>query len=60
MNVAVDRSRVPSALTFAPDFNVAVPFIDRHVSEGRGEKVAIRSHTGDVTYAALADNVNRC
>ncbi|KAA3636955.1 MAG: benzoate-CoA ligase family protein, partial [Armatimonadetes bacterium] len=47
-------------LTFAPIFNAAVPFIDRHVPEGRGAKVAIRTNHGeDVTYAELADGVNR-
>src|SRR5690348_13149376 len=41
-------------------FNVAVPFIDRHVTEGRGDKVAIRTvHGEDVTYAELAERVNR-
>ena len=30
-------------LRFAPNYNVAVPFIDRHISEGRGAKVAIRT-----------------
>ena len=41
-------------------FNVAVPFIDRHVPEGRGAKVAIRTVHGDtVTYGELAENVNR-
>ncbi len=58
--VTVDRSRSPSRLSFAPGFNVAVPFIDRHVAEGRGGKVAIRSAAGDVTYAELAERVNRC
>ena len=58
--VEVDRSRSPSAIQFAPGFNAVAPFIDRHVSEGRGEKVAIRSAAGDVTYAELAANVNRC
>jgi benzoate-CoA ligase family protein len=58
--VAVDRSRSPSSISFAPGFNVAVPFIDRHISEGRGTKVAIRFRGGEVTYAALAGNVNRC
>ena len=57
--VSVDRSRSPSAIAFAPGFNVAAPFIDRHVPEGRGAKVAIRCAAGDVTYAALAENVNR-
>ena len=41
-------------------FNVAAPLIDRHVQEGRSEKVAFRTVDGDVTYGALADNVNRC
>ncbi|HEY5720347.1 MAG TPA: AMP-binding protein, partial [Gammaproteobacteria bacterium] len=48
-------------LEFAPLFNVAVPFIDRHLAEGRGAKVAIRETTGrEVTYAELAERVNRC
>ena len=45
---------------FAPIFNVAVPFIDRHLSERRSEKVAIRTVAGDVTYGELAEQVNRC
>ncbi len=57
--VAVDGTRTPSALAFADVFNVAVPFIDRHVFEGRGAKVAIRDAGGDVTYAELATKVNR-
>ncbi len=57
--VAVDAAQTPTALTFADVFNVAVPFIDRHVAEGRGAKVAIRDAAGDVTYAALAAAVNR-
>ena len=58
--VAVDRSQSPARLTFDPGFNVAVPFIDRHLREGRGGKIAIRSADGDVTYAELAERVNRC
>ena len=58
--LTVDRSRSPSVLSFAPGFNAAAPFIDRHVPEGRGAKVAIRCPAGDVTYAELADQVNRC
>ena len=57
--VAVDATQTPTALAFPDVFNVAVPFIDRHLSEGRGAKVAIRAAGGDVTYAALAANVNR-
>ncbi len=47
-------------LTFPPGFNVAVSFIDRHLSEGRADKVAVRSTRGDVSYAQLAAEVNRC
>ena len=53
----------PDAATidFAPTFNVAVPFIDRHIVEGRGAKVAIRETPGrEVTYAELAERVDRC
>ena len=58
--LVVDRNQSPARITYPPGFNVAVPFVDRHVSEGRGEKVAIRSAAGDVTYAELAERVNRC
>jgi len=58
--VTLDRSQVPTRMTFAAGFNVAVPFIDRHLPEGRGPKVAIRSAAGDVSYAELAERVNRC
>jgi benzoate-CoA ligase family protein len=59
-SVTVDRGQSPARLTFAPGFNVAVPFIDRHLVEGRGAKAAIRTAAGDVTYAQLAERVNRC
>jgi benzoate-CoA ligase family protein len=57
--VSVDRSSAPSTLSFASTFNVAVPFIDRHLEEGRAGKVAIRMGAEEVTYARLAANVNR-
>lgn len=59
-SVSIDRSRNPAAIEFPPVFNVAVAFIDRHVDEGRGERAAIRTVRGDVTYAELAGNVARC
>src|SRR5260370_23520421 len=40
-------------------FNVSAPFIDRHVGEGRGAKAAIRTAHETVTYAELAERVNR-
>ena len=59
--VAVDRSGDVSRVDFSPRFNVAVPFIDRHLEEGRADKIAIRTTDGaTVTYGTLAENVNRC
>ncbi len=59
-SLTVDRSRSPAEIAFGPGFNAAVPFVDRHLAEGRGAKVAIRSASGEVTYAELAERVNRC
>ena len=58
--VEVDASEQPSRLRFPPNYNVAVAFIDRHIAEGRGAKVAIRTADSAITYAELAANVNRC
>jgi benzoate-CoA ligase family protein len=58
--VEIDTSEHPSRLRFAPNFNVAVTFVDRHISEGRGAKIAIRTSDAAVTYADLAANVDRC
>jgi acyl-CoA synthetase (AMP-forming)/AMP-acid ligase II len=49
-----------SGLRFAPNFNVAVSFIDRHIADGRGAKVAIRTADDAVTYDELTANINRC
>ena len=37
-----------------------MPFVDRHIEEGRGAKVAIRAADSAVTYDELAANINRC
>jgi benzoate-CoA ligase family protein len=57
--VEIDTSERPSGLRFAPDYNVAVSFVDRHIAEGRGAKVAICTADSTVTYDELAANVNR-
>ena len=52
-------------IVLADNFNVAVPFIDRHLAEGRGDRIAVRAvdtPDGDevaVSYAELAEAVNR-
>ncbi len=58
--ISFDTSKTPAAPVFAPVFNAAVHFIDRHLEEGREQKTAIRSSDGDVTYRELSENVNRC
>ncbi len=59
-SVLVDTSQSPSGLTFSSNFNVAVPFIDRHLDEGRADKTIIRSTTGEeVTFGHLATMVNK-
>ena len=58
--VKVDRSSVPAKLTFPNPFNVAVPFIDRHVKENRAEQIVIECANETVTYGVLSEKVNRC
>ena len=58
---------LPSGISFGTDstvglpdrFNVAIPFIDRHLGEGRGVKAAIRTSSETVSFAELAERVNR-
>ena len=40
-------------------FNAASIFIDRHLTEGHGDRVALRWADHDISYAQLAENVNR-
>lgn len=59
-SVAIEPGPAGSRLRFAPRFNVAAAFIDRHLAEGRGGKIAIRTAAEEVSYAALAERVARC
>ncbi len=47
-------------LGLGPEFNVVVPFIDRHLHEGRAAKIAIRTAKAEISYGELLANVNRC
>jgi benzoate-CoA ligase family protein len=58
--VIVAQNAQSTGFRFARRFNVAVPFIDRHLKEGRGNRLAIRSAVEDVSYAVLAERVARC
>ncbi len=43
---------------FPPVYNAAVDLVDRHVAEGRGERVAFIDDRGSYTYAELARRVD--
>jgi len=59
--ISFKRLNGHTTLEYAPIFNVAVAFIDRHLDEGRADKVIIRTTRGElVTYGELADRVNCC
>ena len=46
--------------TLIPErFNAASFFVDRHVAEGRGERVAFHHEGGTLTYAGLQERANR-
>ena len=61
-SIEVDSSVSPASIRYSDVFNVAVPFIDRHLDEERAGKPAIVfADTGDtVAYGQLAERVNRC
>jgi benzoate-CoA ligase len=44
---------------FQEVFNAAEYFVDRHVREGRGERIAIECEEQRVTYSQLSERVNR-
>jgi benzoate-CoA ligase family protein len=54
-----DHSTSPPGIQIPRHYNAAVDFIDRHLDEGRGDKVAFIDDTGELTYRALAEHVNR-
>ncbi|MBC8259374.1 MAG: benzoate-CoA ligase family protein [SAR324 cluster bacterium] len=58
--VSIDTSVSPAKIEYSAVFNVAVPFIDRHLDEGRKDKVIIRTTGGEeVTFGELAERVNQ-
>jgi len=56
--VRVNSDR-PWEIAFAPVFNVTVPFLDRHLNEGRSDFVVARWRDRDLRLDELARNVNR-
>ncbi|HJP22347.1 MAG TPA: benzoate-CoA ligase family protein [Alphaproteobacteria bacterium] len=58
--LTVDGGQTPTVITYADNFNCSWGLVDRHLEEGRGDKIFSRSATGELTYAQLAENQNRC
>ena len=58
--VAIEPGPSGSRIAFSPRFNAAAALIDRHLEQGRGAKIAIRTAAEEVSYAALAERVARC
>ncbi len=46
-------------LSLPDQFNAATYFVDRHIPEGRGDKIAIECGEDRVTYGQLFERVNR-
>jgi benzoate-CoA ligase family protein len=57
--VHADRSVTPARLTFPDVFNISVPFLDRHLQEGRAAKVLARWRSRTLTYGELYRSVLR-
>jgi benzoate-CoA ligase family protein len=55
----VDRNSSPPRLDIPRDYNAASDFVDRHVDEGRGDKVAFIDDHGSLCYRDFAERVNR-
>ena len=45
----IDLSATPPTVDVPRDYNAAVDFIDRHLEQGRSDKVAILDETGSHT-----------
>jgi benzoate-CoA ligase len=56
----VTRADVDAYAALPRVFNATAHFVDRHVAEGRGERLALLHEGGVITYGEVAGNVNRC
>ncbi len=57
--VIFDHARSPVGMEFPEIFNAEMGFIDRHLAEGRADRIAVRGAFGEISYRALAANVAR-
>ena len=55
-----DHSVSPPRVPIPRDYNAAVDLIERNLAAGRGDKPAFIDDAGTLTYAELAQRVDRC
>ena len=55
----VDRSVSPARVTFPAPYNAASDLVDRQLEAGHGDRVAFQDDTRTLTYATLAEQVQR-
>ncbi|WP_205633760.1 benzoate-CoA ligase family protein [Labilithrix luteola] len=56
----VDLEHSPPKVSLPRRYNAAIDFVDRHLVEGRADRVAFIDDSGPTTYRALADRSARC
>ncbi len=56
---AIDRGASPPEVTFPARYNAAVDLVDQNLAAGRGARLAYVDDREQLTYAALAERVNR-
>ncbi len=55
----VERGSTPAVIDFPRQYNAAADFVDRHVAEGRGERLALIDDAGSYSYAELQRRIDR-
>src|SRR5690242_7819045 len=48
-----------TSISLPDEFNAAAHFVDRHIAEGRGSKVAFECGDSQLSYGEFASRVNR-
>lgn len=59
MHARVDLTTSPPSVEMPRELNVARELLERHVSEGRGDRIAVIDADGTHSYAALWERVRR-
>ena len=51
--IVIDRSASPARILFSPTFNICGLFVDRHLQEGRAQKVVARGRNWTLSFGEL-------